>query len=234
VAKESKELKGEQLLHVMEAHYGQQDPFKPFIDAVNAQYPSINTESDNFVHLLFAFSEACPDYLGTIESCDLFKDCFTSYLVRSEPLSADAVSRSEADLRERWEKRLRPATRDKVFTALAAAFLRYALAEGSRQQGSLIVPPVEHKPPRSRGRPPGSKNHQRDDDLPPERLLFARNLERARRDAGMSQADLAEASGVAQSHISQLERGAGEPRLGTIVALAKALRTKAASLIGDE
>ena len=57
----------------------------------------------------------------------------------------------------------------------------------------------------------------------PKRQVFAASLERARKAAGLTQAELAEKSGVSQPHVSALERGAWEPRLATIMALAKAL-----------
>ena len=49
--------------------------------------------------------------------------------------------------------------------------------------------------------------------------------------AGLTQAELAEKSGVSQPHVSALERGAWEPRLATIMALAKALNVEPASLL---
>jgi transcriptional regulator with XRE-family HTH domain len=60
---------------------------------------------------------------------------------------------------------------------------------------------------------------------------FAALLIRTRSDAGMTQRDLSERSGVSQPQISQLERGVQEPRLSTIKALAKALGVDAAALI---
>lgn len=83
-------------------------------------------------------------------------------------------------------------------------------------------PPSEKDPPA----PAGEVRR-----LPPERAAFAANLHRARRAAGLTQAELAERSGVAQSHISQLETGLWEPRLGTIMALAAALGVEPGSLL---
>ena len=66
---------------------------------------------------------------------------------------------------------------------------------------------------------------------PPERLAFAANLQRARHAAGLTQAELAERSGVSQPHISQLESGTWEPRLTTIMALATALGVEPGALL---
>lgn len=53
---------------------------------------------------------------------------------------------------------------------------------------------------------------------------FARNLRRARKDAGISQEGLAKKTGLHSTEISRLERGLREPRLGTIAKLARGLR----------
>ena len=52
---------------------------------------------------------------------------------------------------------------------------------------------------------------------------FAANLLAVRRQEGLSQKALAEASGLHRTEISLLERGGREPRLGTILKLAWAL-----------
>lgn len=63
------------------------------------------------------------------------------------------------------------------------------------------------------------------------RERFGRNL-RARRTAReMSQEDLAGATGLHATEIGRLERGTREPRLGTIVKLAKGLKTTASDLL---
>lgn len=51
----------------------------------------------------------------------------------------------------------------------------------------------------------------------------ARALARARRDAGLSQVELAELSGTAQAVISRIERGAVSPSLDTLSKIAKGL-----------
>ena len=63
---------------------------------------------------------------------------------------------------------------------------------------------------------------------------FAANLIRRRKAAGLTQTQLAERAGVTQAHISKLERGEWEPRLNTIVTLAKALGVKMAELLPPE
>jgi transcriptional regulator with XRE-family HTH domain len=60
---------------------------------------------------------------------------------------------------------------------------------------------------------------------------FAANLRRLRSAQGYSQEDLAERTGLHASEISRLERGAREPRLGTIVKLARGLGVPAERLV---
>jgi transcriptional regulator with XRE-family HTH domain len=55
-------------------------------------------------------------------------------------------------------------------------------------------------------------------------IQFGTNLQRYRRRAGLSQEKLAYLAVLHRSEISLLERGRREPRLGTIVKLASALR----------
>lgn len=52
---------------------------------------------------------------------------------------------------------------------------------------------------------------------------FARNLRRAREKAGLSQEALGDKAGMHRTEVSFLERAQREPRLSTIVKLAKAL-----------
>jgi transcriptional regulator with XRE-family HTH domain len=60
---------------------------------------------------------------------------------------------------------------------------------------------------------------------------FAVNLRRARDDAGLSQEDLSDRSGLHATEISRLERGVREPRLGTIVRIARGLGVSPADLM---
>jgi transcriptional regulator with XRE-family HTH domain len=52
---------------------------------------------------------------------------------------------------------------------------------------------------------------------------FARNLRSRRQAAGLSQEQLADRTGLHPTEISRLERAAREPRLGTMLKLAKGL-----------
>jgi len=60
---------------------------------------------------------------------------------------------------------------------------------------------------------------------------FARNLRAARHAAGLSQEALGDACDLHRTEISLLERGGREPRLGTIIRLARALEVKPAVLL---
>lgn len=62
---------------------------------------------------------------------------------------------------------------------------------------------------------------------------FAANLRRARNDAGLSQEQLSDLCGLHSTEISRLERGVREPRLGTIVRLARGLGVRPADLLAD-
>ena len=60
---------------------------------------------------------------------------------------------------------------------------------------------------------------------------FAANLRRARNEAGLSQEQLSDLCGLHATEISRLERGVREPRLGTIVRLARGLGLRPADLL---
>ena len=60
---------------------------------------------------------------------------------------------------------------------------------------------------------------------------FARNLRAQRLRSGLSQESLASASTLHRTEISLLERGEREPRLSTIVRLARGLGVPAATLL---
>ena len=60
---------------------------------------------------------------------------------------------------------------------------------------------------------------------------FAANLRRYRAAAKLSQEQLAERTGLHPTEISRLERAVREPRLGTIVRLAKGLGVGAEQLV---
>jgi transcriptional regulator with XRE-family HTH domain len=60
---------------------------------------------------------------------------------------------------------------------------------------------------------------------------FARNLREARLQSGFSQEELAERCQLHATEISRLERGVREPRLSTIVRLARGLKIPVADLV---
>jgi transcriptional regulator with XRE-family HTH domain len=60
---------------------------------------------------------------------------------------------------------------------------------------------------------------------------FAANLRRLRERAGMSQEQLSARTGLHPTEISRLERAVREPRLGTIVRLARGLDVKVERLV---
>ena len=78
----------------------------------------------------------------------------------------------------------------------------------------MAQPPEEPKPP-----------------VKAERRFFAERMLELRRKRRLTQAQLAGLSGVTQAHISALERGAWEPRLETIIAIARALRVQPSALL---
>ena len=80
-------------------------------------------------------------------------------------------------------------------------------------------------------RPKKGPDASEDTAVPPAGIEFAERLVAARKNAKMTQVQLAEASGINQSHISKLERGEWEPRLFTIMSLAAALDVSPANLI---
>jgi transcriptional regulator with XRE-family HTH domain len=63
--------------------------------------------------------------------------------------------------------------------------------------------------------------------------LFAENVRRARRRRGLSQERLAFACRLHRTEISLLERGERDPRLSTVVRIARALDCTASSLLED-
>ena len=63
------------------------------------------------------------------------------------------------------------------------------------------------------------------------RDIFAINLRERRTAAGLSQEALGKLSGMHFTEISRLERAQRDPRLGTIVKLARALNTTSSELL---
>ena len=62
---------------------------------------------------------------------------------------------------------------------------------------------------------------------------FARNLRQRRQAAGLSQEQLADKTGLHPTEISRLERAAREPRLGTMLRLARGLDISIEKLVAD-
>ena len=60
---------------------------------------------------------------------------------------------------------------------------------------------------------------------------FAANLRRLRAEAGMSQEQLSAKTGLHPTEISRLERAVREPRLGTMLRLARGLDVKLEALV---
>jgi transcriptional regulator with XRE-family HTH domain len=63
--------------------------------------------------------------------------------------------------------------------------------------------------------------------------VFAENVRRSRRRRGLSQERLAFACRLHRTEISLLERGERDPRLSTVVRIARALDCTASSLLED-
>ena len=61
-------------------------------------------------------------------------------------------------------------------------------------------------------------------DSQPEREIFARNFRTARIEAGLSQRDLAQQTGIAQAHISEVENAMHNIGIDTMVKLAQAVK----------
>ncbi len=70
-------------------------------------------------------------------------------------------------------------------------------------------------------------------EMQPEELqeVFRRNLRTIRKEAGLTQVDVAARMGVYQGYISDLETGKCKPNLGTLGPLADALGIAPATLI---
>jgi transcriptional regulator with XRE-family HTH domain len=62
---------------------------------------------------------------------------------------------------------------------------------------------------------------------------FARNLRSRRQAAGLSQEQLADRTGLHPTEISRLERAVREPRLGTMLKLARGLDIGIENLVAD-
>ena len=64
-------------------------------------------------------------------------------------------------------------------------------------------------------------------------ILLGERIRKLRKQKGWRQIDLAEQSGVHEVHISDLERGAREVGLKTLLAIAQSLEVKLSDLLKD-
>jgi DNA-binding XRE family transcriptional regulator len=62
---------------------------------------------------------------------------------------------------------------------------------------------------------------------------FGQNVRRIRKERGLSQAELAELSGLHRTYISSVERGARNPTVLTILVLCRALQVEPGDLFAD-
>jgi DNA-binding XRE family transcriptional regulator len=81
---------------------------------------------------------------------------------------------------------------------------------------------AEIAPKRKRALP--VRLQKRTPESQPEREIFARNFRRARIEAGLSQRDLAQQTGIAQAHISEVENAMHNIGIDTMVKLAQAVK----------
>jgi transcriptional regulator with XRE-family HTH domain len=70
-----------------------------------------------------------------------------------------------------------------------------------------------------------------DDQLDPAVSTFTANLRNARERSGLTQEQVALASGVPQGHYSRIETGKHDPGIRTLVRIARALKTTPADLL---
>jgi len=63
--------------------------------------------------------------------------------------------------------------------------------------------------------------------------VFARNVVALRADRELTQAQVSDRSGIHVTEVSRIERGLRDPRLTTLVRLARALQVKPARLLED-
>lgn len=69
------------------------------------------------------------------------------------------------------------------------------------------------------------------DSIPSEQQIFARRLREARKEAGLSQARLAELAGLDRSYISNLEGGLANPSLLKMAQLARIVGKSVSDLL---
>lgn len=79
------------------------------------------------------------------------------------------------------------------------------------------------------GKPRGGRSARRDGD--PNGPAIGRRIREARLGRGLTQVDLAEATGIRRPNVARLERGANTPTLRTLQRIAEALGTDVPSLV---
>jgi transcriptional regulator with XRE-family HTH domain len=62
---------------------------------------------------------------------------------------------------------------------------------------------------------------------------FGRSIRSYRKQRGMSQEDLAEASGLSRNYVSDIERGVRNPSLLALIGIARALRMPLRDVLAD-
>jgi transcriptional regulator with XRE-family HTH domain len=60
---------------------------------------------------------------------------------------------------------------------------------------------------------------------------FAQNVRAARERAGLTQEQVADASGIHSTEVSRIERGLRDPRISTVLRLARAMGVPASELV---
>jgi transcriptional regulator with XRE-family HTH domain len=67
----------------------------------------------------------------------------------------------------------------------------------------------------------------------PELLAFGRTLRKARRDRDLSQEALADEAGLSAKHVGEIERANKDPRLTTVLKIARALELRTGELFAE-
>jgi len=67
---------------------------------------------------------------------------------------------------------------------------------------------------------------------PPELVAFGRTVRRARRELDLSQEALAHRAGLSAKHVGEIERANKDPRVTTVLRLARALELRSGELFG--
>jgi transcriptional regulator with XRE-family HTH domain len=68
---------------------------------------------------------------------------------------------------------------------------------------------------------------------PPQLVAFGRTVRKARRDRELSQEALADEAGLSAKHVGEIERANKDPRLTTVLKLARALELRSGELFGQ-